>query len=617
MQARKFIIVGITITFLSLLLPSCSNNALLNELENIENNSLNQNEWLINQTTITTLKSTFPSIVDESTTQFGKFNHEDLICYSYREEPKKNVTPPRHYSKYHIGEWGYNYTFLGGEYSSDNTPEEGIRSYLLNEKEINYHFFYNSIFDNAGGSVEQPTNATIGKEEKDGEVVYKYTLKDFKSLFNNLTGNQFLYNFTNSKVSLPNEMVIYYYTSDNLIKSIESSLQFSFDKSKYAVAIKMDFAYSNDEVLPDCVAKEVIKNKESSMLLNGEIDFVKEISFANKGNLPPTNTYIENDSEEDAYYTLLTDSSRHLFVYYDGYSHIVSYIMDDDRITVYDASTFKELYTVIFRRRINHFSCSEGIVFVRLEITDQLFSSYRYYDLNSFTLFDIPSEVNGTLIANHHIVYSLKEENKIYVKSFDTKTKETAVLYIINTTTTNSETITYFLRFYYDKEHNIIFVYYKLGKQLIYAGFDATTNKELYEHQTDHFYGHSSDPSWTGNGLSFGGFYTDIIDAASGEIKASESEIQHNYVLPAELADYTVYPLRTINEKYDIIFIRKQHYIDSSIVQIEDEKYCVYNKESDSIVATIKLRVPGIAYITNDETLICYYGGDVAFIKLH
>ena len=52
-------------------------------------------------------------------------------------------------------------------------------------------------------------------------------------------------------------------------------------------------------------------------------------------------------------------------------------------------------------------------------------------------------------------------------------------------------------------------------------------------------------------------------------------------------------------------------------MQVEDEKYCVYNKENDSIVATIKLRVPGIAYITNDETLICYYGGDVAFIKLH
>ena len=616
MQARKFIIAGITITFLSLLLPSCSNNALLNELENIENNSLNQKEWQITQKVVAVSKSGNLSINEESVDYFGKFNHEDLICYSYQEKPKNDYYPLDNYTKYQIGEWGYNYSFLSGEYIYGGIPEESIRSYLLNADEKKDHFFGNALTKNVEDAIEQSSSYTIKKKQADNQIIYKYTLKDFKLLFNKVTGNQFATYQSNNNLKLPEEMVVSYYVNDGLIKSVESSLEFTIKESMINITTSMIFSYDNNETLPDLVAKEVLVSNESSMILNGEVDFVKEISYANQGALPPVNTYIESNSEE-AYYTLLTDTCRHLFVYYDGGDHIVSYIMDDDRITVYDASTFKELYTVIFRRNINHFSCSEGIVFVRLEITDQLFSSYHYYDLNSFTLFDIPSEVNGTLIANHHIVYSLKEENKIYVKSFDTKTKETADLYIINTTTTNSETITYFLRFYYDKEHNIIFVYYKLGKQLIYAGFDATTNKELYEHQTDHFYGHSSDPSWTGNGLSFGGFYTDIIDAASGEIKASESEIQHNYVLPAELADYTIYPFSIINKKYDIIFIRKQHYIDAGTVQVEDEKYCVYNKENDSIVATIKLRVPGIAYITNDETLICYYGGDVAFIKLH
>ena len=614
MKFNKYFLAVITLAFISSLLPSCSKNALSKELADIENNSLNQNEWLINQTAITTLKSSSPLIVDESTTQFGKFNYEDLICYSYHEEPKKNVTPPRHHSKYHIGEWGYNYTFLGSEYISSNTPEESMRTYLLNEKEISYHFFYNSIFDNAGDSVEQSTNATIGKEEKDGEVVYKYTLKDFKSLFNNLTGNQFVNNFANSKVYLPDEMVIYYYTSDNLIKSIESSLEFSFDKSIYTIAIKMDYAYSNDEVLPDCVAKEVIKNKESSMLLNGEIDFVKEISFANKGNLPPTNTYIENDSEEDAYYTLLTDNSRHLFVYYDGGDHIVSYIMDDDRITIYDASTFKELYTVILRRSIINLSCSEGIVSLSVEIADSIYSPVHFYDLDGFKLFDIPSTTSRPLIANHHFIYSVEENGFIYINSFDVKTKETKTIYLINIKDKSS--IAHSLKYYYDKGHNLIFLYYQFD-QLYYAAFDVTTGEKLYERSTDRFNSRSSDPSWEENKLTFGEWFNDIIDAASGDIKAKEAKAQYDYILTGNLADYTVYPFRTMNEKYDIIFIRKQHYIDSSTVQIEDEKYCVYNKESDSIVANIKLMVPGTTYLTRDEILICQYAGDVAFIKLH
>ena len=106
-------------------------------------------------------------------------------------------------------------------------------------------------------------------------------------LFNKVTGNQFATYQSNNNLKLPEEMVVSYYVNDGLIKSVESSLEFTIKESMINITTSMIFSYDNNETLPDLVAKEVLVSNESSMILNGEVDFVKEISYANQGALPP------------------------------------------------------------------------------------------------------------------------------------------------------------------------------------------------------------------------------------------------------------------------------------------------------------------------------------------
>ena len=595
-------------------LPSCSSNAhnsLSKELNEIEYNSLNQQEFYITQTSKTRVVGESDS-GEEAIEYYGKFHYGDFTCYSHLEDLDNGFNNRKYLVDYQIGDWGYKFDYVSGTKIYDDQDLESLKVYYLSEDQKEFHFFYNSYSQKINDLLNKPASYDIKKRKNNNQTIYQLTIKDFISIFNTIVDDQFSSSQLDNDLKLPEKIVLDYYITDGLIKNVKSSFTYSMQETNFEIDFVMDFSYLNEEVLPGFITNKISDNDFNSKLLNGETDFVKEIDVSRSGQLPEVASDIFMSSSDNVSFYQVREfqDGFMLGLEYDNNNHLILRTKDSSQIIVYDATTLKELYTVIFHRKINSFSCCEGFALVSLEIIPtELHTATRYYDLDDFKPLDLIAE-DGQLCANQHIVYKSFNNESFSIKAYDAKTKAFNTLYEIKTDTPLS--VYDKTGIFYDSNHKVLFVY-TINNPIHYLGINMMNLETVYERDTTAFSVVFS-PLWTGDGLTFDGSEK-IIDAATGEVITyyPNNEYSYNYVLEGEYASYNkIIWLKTLSDKYDIIAISKYTDMGDGTYMVSDEIYAVYNKENDTVDAVFVMGLAispiseGSPYLINDEVIVCF-----------
>ena len=88
--------------------------------------------------------------------------------------------------------------------------------------------------------------------------------------------------------------------------------------------------------------------------------------------------------------------------------------------------------------------------------------------------------------------------------------------------------------------------------------------------------------------------------------------------MPSQYADYTIYGVYCINQRFDYFKLQKEHQVGSNYVQIEDVQYWIYDKENDCLFVEIAFTSLTLfsCWVINDQVIIAYDGNKKAFLRV-
>ena len=588
---------------LSPCLFSCSPNSLFDEIIDIEKRSLEQDYVCIKIQQTATAKTDDNYTSKEAQNTIAKLNSDEGICLVRFEDYKT-----------------YYYFPSCAIYFNNNTPQNVSYIETLNTYNYAEELKENTLFKDVEDYLKAD-NISV-KKKKDGPYTYyDFTFKHFDNLFHKITNYEYLSMQENGDLILPSTLKTRDCVKDDLILYEEATIKFTVNKVDVSYIFHLDFSYEGSTTIPDNVKTALREDELDAELSNLEISHVKEINYDNKGNLPSLEEGImQKDISGKGRYFRFSNSS-YSALYGDGEKYIVYH--DDHRgtdmrskITVYDAASFKELYTVTFQRDIQRIShCHDGKIVVSFELKSKHSSPVCVYSLADFSL--LGTVGNGSLIIGDNIYYQTYLSDRYDLIVFNTKTGEKQSLYSFLRKDVPADNVGFMYYFYHSQENNLLFMYYQQGNILHYAAYNALTNEKIYEYETDQIHGEwaSSQAQQLDYGFSFDDC-SKMIDLKTGQVVDYFTPISHRYLLPESFKDYEIRGHKIINNKYDVIRIYHEEPREGSWTKIIDEQYWIYDKENELFVAHNYLnRYDG--FITDNNYFVCLTYNIGALIKLN
>ena len=362
---------------------ACSSgfNTLLSELIQINNNVLSQDSFNIEIKT--EIKSEKDKKVSTNIEYIDKFYYDGRQCFSH--------TTADNLGTYYVD----NYYYVHNSYSSCSYGLE------INTNDIIMKLISNDV-EGSKVSIRK-----IGNK-------YTVTYEDFSALFNILTNNRYASEIEKGDVKLPKKMRIVETVKNGLLQSEKSSYSFKIYDTKYDAKMSATYTYKSDKTLPEPVINAVAKREEDNLYINCKKDFVKEISYENKGSTPPFMKYRPQDENGNNNYYQLFDCANPCTISCDGTKYIIissEFVFEEkSRLHVYDAYTFKLLYTVTFNKPLNQeYYCANGRISISLEVgwnnqsSTPINTNYCTYLLDDFSKID--KESSNTIDLSKNDIY--------------------------------------------------------------------------------------------------------------------------------------------------------------------------------------------------------------------
>ena len=586
-------------------LLGCSSKQIFNEALEIEKRSLEQDYVSVTIHQTATAKKDGTSKSSKAQNEIIRFDSDEGPCLIHVEDLKTS------------------YYFPERAFSFQNSHPEDVHYFeTLEVTDYRDVLKGNTLFDD----IEQYINADniTAKKKKDGAYTYyDFTFKHFDDLFHKITNQEYISLQEEGDLVLPSSLQVRDGVKDGLILFEESTINFTANQANICYTLRLDFTYDGNKIIPDNIKNAIREDEFDEKLSNLEISHIKEISFDHKGQMPSYNESLmaEDTSGRGQYFQLSNSSKGSL--YGDGKKYIV-YFEDENidernhKLTVYDATTFKELYTVTFQRKIYPaIRLGDEKIIINLMFDNHHYSSPScVYSLEDFSL--IGTVGSKPLIVGDNIYYQNNQQGIYKFMVFNTKSGQRNTLYTFQKEDIPKDSVSFDYYFYHSKINNMVFMYYYRGGTTIrYVGYNCLNNEKVYEKETNEI---SSE--YAGNSvqwLDYGFSYEKcpkMIEIKSGNLTDNTNPNPHQYILPETLKDYEIKANRYLNQKYDHIIIRHEEQKEGSWVKIIDEQYWIYDKENDLFVARVYFNQLD-EFITNNNYYVCLLYNQGALIDLN
>ena len=533
------------------------------------------------------------------TFNFFKDEYDNQVV-SYRDNTDIN----HDYVYYDVDGWEYTYSF--------ETFERIVSAQELTNTAIESADSSSLIYD-----VEKTLSdikLSIEKTLKDGIDTYTITIHEFDVLFHEITNNAFL---EETELVLPTSLEIISGVKDDLVVYEKCELNFTLSDKKCYEFIRIDYHYPENMVLPKLVRELVLNNiaPEPDQVI-GEDNIVriipntKEKKLEAKESLPSSNRIQYYEPE-----FLNQDKTTRFFC--DNYQYAVlfnSAYYGNKFIQVYDINTFNKVCDVIFNDPISTIDVKYGKL--KISFSQSLPSQqtkYFIYSLKDFSLIYVAT-CNGTIYHDNYY-YQCYEDDEDCMKVYNFINKETIKLYGYNRENLPPYTggTEYYITI--DEEINVLFFWNIINSSDVhYCGYNLKTNELLYDKQTSSMTGYSADANWVDHGLIFKG-YNKRIDGLSGEVVDYQGP-NYNYLLPETYNGYTIENVYHISDRFVYMWLTKQHYVGSNLVEEDDRQFWIYDTENESLFVEVAFQSFYQKWIVDNRIIVAYGVNEQAILKL-
>lgn len=600
-------IVAFIVSSLLLSLCSCSSSKINQYLE-IENNSISQDfvQVTANKKAIGAHHYSFSDPTETQTLIKGKKDGED-VYFSTKEDTNSSRLSN---DGLHFYTEGHAFHY----FPSTNS----IRTEVLYTEVPVIGSLKEALLINTLKETDGLKDLSIDKKVEGELLFYTFKAKSIESFFHKITKNAYFratqaYSKT---IELPASIDIKGCIKNNLLLYEETSFSFVVSDFDLTFTHRTDFVYEGKIEYPPTVEEAVRQGRINDQLYNFEISHIKEIDKSKAGESAPLDTsFTEGDESFSGQYFRMGE-----YPYTRGYCDGTKYFVthdenNDNRVIVYNALTFRQLYTVIFKSSVQQFiTCQNGKITISLALSDNRYTGYGLYSLEDFSFIKVVDY--NPIITNDKVFYATRTESEASFVSYDFKTGETKVLYTLILPSPYSCEIKYF----YSKINNIIFGYCEPAAQtLVYFGINTLTGKKIYEGETNEIYYSStlSNIFWTED--TFG--YSDcnkMINVINGQVVDYALPVSYSYVIPSELEELRIVTVRHISNRYDFLYMRKEEAISSSTINISQEQYWIYDRRNDEFLNKVAMDIIE-SYVINDEYFvgISIYINFAVLIKIH
>ena len=353
---------------------------------------------------------------------------------------------------------------------------------------------------------------------------------------------------------------------------------------------------------------------EDKQLFYFDTDPIVDIDYSNKGKtIPVHETMGQNFGCDNAVYFSL-DERRGGWFLCDGSRYAVyndqSYTNNSNRkISVYDVTTFEELYTVTLKRGVDWVStvCSDGYIAIRLYLDMSKCSLLGLFSLSDFSYIGLVNGYDFVIYNNEIYAGTLRDDGyHAIVSNIDTGEITTFYTYADNDKLSEMQKayISIDFHIYINKKENILFLYHRSGidKRICYCCLNIKTKEKLYEGETTEvIYENINDYGiWLEYGFSFPNC-TKMIDVKSGLIVDYYRKDVSQFVLKEDLVGYEVFNYFAIDERYVVLSIQKV--VDG---KVKNSQRWLYDCDNDSYIARIRGEFTN-GYIIDDIYFVGFY----------
>lgn len=570
---------------------------LYQELENAEQLSLNKDCLGFDLVIEEKVKNQYSN--SNLTFEFFKDEYDNQVV-SYRDNTDIN----HDYVYYDVDGWEYTY--------SSETFERLVSMQELTD--VNLKSIVDSSLINDINETLDQIKLTIDKTLKDGIDTYTITIYEFDALFHRITDNIFL---EETELVLPTTLEITSGVEGGLLVYEKCELNFTLEDKKCRESIRIDYYYPENLVLPKLVRELVLNNivPEPDQVI-GEDNIVKiipntkEKKLEIKENLPSSNLAQYYEPE-------FLNQNKTTKFFCDNYQYAVlfnSAYNGNKFIQVYDINTFKKVCDVIFNDPISTIDVKYGKLMISFSQNIPLQQTkYYIYSIEDFSLIYVPT-YRGTIYQDNYY-YQCYENGEDCVKVYNFVSKETIKLYGYNRENLPqyTESTTYYITV--DEEINVLFFWNIINSSDVhYCGYNLKTNELLYDKQTSSMTGYQSDTNWLDHGLTFKG-YDKRIDGLSGEVVDYQGP-NKNYLLPEKYNSYIIENVYHISDRFAYMWLTKQHYVGSNLLEIDDRQFWIYDTENESLFVEVAFQSFYQKWIVDNTIIVAYDSNEKAILKL-
>lgn len=565
--------------------------ALIDEINAVEDRTFSQNNIEVKQTII--LNSPSPEDSLEDTEIVSKFYDDEMQSevISISDENEETI-------EYCFKDCICHYSASDNyAYCTKNTIADELSSLMLVSSD--------------NGDFEFNDNCNISKESINNLTCYQIEYFDFSSLFDTLTDYQFS-GLSKETLSLPESIKIDLYVKNDLYDSIESSFSFSVYSENYSFQIFQKYDYTKSKKLPLVAFDAYDYFLDITRIIEKEQGFISSIDIKNKGSKPPFHEqYLDKNNRFLTHYRI-GDDNTYTNCKFDNEKYIVIQSgSNPNTLTVLEAASLKELYSVSFSQQIINYELEKGIIMVY-----GLGDTFRLYDLSDFSPI-AHLDVSNPLLLEGYVVYQVKIEDRYEAILYKIDTQETKTLVSVKESQLSSPYNGLKYYFHYFKKEKVLAVLDNRqtnGAICYYSGFKTTSFEKIYEGHTDGFSPVSSYIQVDHQYIYSSHFGEKMIDVTNGEILPLQQVSFYPYALTGEFEDYTVRNYREINERYDLIILAIVIQPRPGTMNIKNEHYRIYDKKNDQLL--FQIAVYNSPYYVEGNFIIIPNGSILLFISL-